>query len=172
MKQLPRSEKEIIVVNDGSSDSTKEASRCVRKSAGHYGVPSRVNLGKGASVRLGFSYANGDIITIQDADLELDPIEYLKLIQPIIDAIKMCGLWIAFKGLGLLQKKGNIAFFIANRALLQGWRAFCSSTSSPISKPATKFFAATCYPSSRSKPRASGAEPELDGADPQKRAFA
>ena len=46
---------------------------------------SPVNLGKGSSVRIGFSFASGDIITIQDADLELDPAEYKHLIEPIVD---------------------------------------------------------------------------------------
>jgi dolichol-phosphate mannosyltransferase len=116
VKQLPL-EKEVIVVNDGSSDGTKEALQPYETEAGITVHHSRVNLGKGASVRLGFSYATGDIITIQDADLELDPIEYLKLIQPIVDGDADVVYGSRFKGLGLLQKKGNIAFFIANRAL-------------------------------------------------------
>ena len=69
-------EKEIIVVNDGSSDGTREALARFEKVDGVRVHHSPVNLGKGSSVRIGFSFATGDIITIQDADLELDPAEY------------------------------------------------------------------------------------------------
>src|SRR5947209_6959647 len=78
-------EKEIIVVNDGSSDGTREALEPYEKVAGVRVHHSPVNLGKGSSVRIGFSFASGDIITIQDADLELDPAEYKHLIEPIVD---------------------------------------------------------------------------------------
>ena len=73
-------EKEIIVVNDGSSDGTRAALAPFENVAGVRVHHSPVNLGKGSSVRIGFSFASGDIITIEDADLELDPAEYKTLI--------------------------------------------------------------------------------------------
>jgi glycosyltransferase involved in cell wall biosynthesis len=109
----PGVEKEIIVVNDGSSDGTREALRPFENSDVHV-HHSRVNLGKGASVRIGFSYATGDIVTIQDADLELDPIEYTRLIQPIVDGHADVVYGSRFLGSG---KRGTLLFYLANRGL-------------------------------------------------------
>ncbi len=77
-------EKEIIVVDDGSTDGTVEALELSRaKVTNTYLTP--VNIGKGAAVRIGLTMIKGDIILIQDADLELDPNEFCNLIQPILD---------------------------------------------------------------------------------------
>lgn len=77
-------EKEIIVVDDGSDDGTAEVLRLQEtKITRLYSSP--VNVGKGAAVRIGLSFARGDIILLQDADLETNPDEYLKLLQPIFD---------------------------------------------------------------------------------------
>jgi glycosyltransferase involved in cell wall biosynthesis len=78
-------EREIIVVNDGSSDCTRGVLD------GYEGTP-RVqvlhadrNRGKGHAVRLGIAAARGDIVAIQDADLELDPAQLGMLVQPLLD---------------------------------------------------------------------------------------
>ena len=77
-------DKEIIVVDDGSTDGTVETLELNRGRVTHtYLTP--VNIGKGAAVRIGLTMAKGDIILIQDADLELDPNEFCDLIQPILD---------------------------------------------------------------------------------------
>jgi len=77
-------EKEIILIDDCSTDGTRELLRSLP--AGKYKIfYQEKNQGKGAAVRRGFKETSGDIILIQDADLEYDPQEYGKLIKPIMD---------------------------------------------------------------------------------------
>lgn len=74
--------KEIIIVDDFSSDGTREILRKLKK----YNVLYHdKNYGKGKAVRTGLGHARGDIILIQDADLEYDPNDYPKLLKPILE---------------------------------------------------------------------------------------
>lgn len=74
--------KEIIVVDDGSSDGTREILAHI---PGIHYIFHEKNFGKGGAVKTGFHKATGGIVLIQDADLEYDPNDYLAMIQPIID---------------------------------------------------------------------------------------
>ena len=82
--KLNEVEKEIIVVDDFSTDSTKELLEKLKDSSIKIFFHQK-NLGKGAAIRTALKHATGDIILIQDADLEYDPIEYKKLLNPIIE---------------------------------------------------------------------------------------
>jgi len=77
-------EKEIIVVDDGSTDSTREILKKIASSeAGLKVIFHRQNLGKGAALRRGFAQVSGDVIVVQDADLEYDPADLPRLLEPI-----------------------------------------------------------------------------------------
>jgi len=78
-------EKEIIVVDDGSTDGTRELLREEEARGDILLVFHERNQGKGAAVRTGIERASGDIILIQDADLEYDPRDYPQLLQPLIE---------------------------------------------------------------------------------------
>jgi glycosyltransferase involved in cell wall biosynthesis len=77
--------KEIIIVDDASTDGTREVLKALKEEEGITVLFHESNQGKGAALRTACKQVKGDIVIIQDADLEYDPQEYSKLIRPIIE---------------------------------------------------------------------------------------
>lgn len=77
--------KEIILVDDYSTDGTRDILREIERDDDVRVLYQPHNQGKGAALRAGFRLAGGDVVIVQDADLEYDPSEYPRLIQPILD---------------------------------------------------------------------------------------
>ena len=79
--------KELIVVDDGSTDGTKKLLKNAKFDERVKVLFHEKNTGKGASLRTGFGYASGDVVAIQDADLEYDPNELKEMIRPIQEGL-------------------------------------------------------------------------------------
>lgn len=114
--ESPVQNKEIIIVEDCSTDGTRkvleeQVAPLVSKIIYH-----DKNAGKGAALRTGFKAATGDVVIIQDADLEYDPMEYPKVVNPIFEGKAK----VVYGSRFLNQKrKGYLANRIANWALTQ-----------------------------------------------------
>jgi dolichol-phosphate mannosyltransferase len=78
-------EKELIIVDDFSTDGTRELLRRYQNNCNIEIVFHDKNIGKGMAIRAGLKKVTGDVVIIQDADLEYDPNDYLKLIKPIVE---------------------------------------------------------------------------------------
>lgn len=86
---------EIVVVDDCSKDKSFEIAKGLARTYPQITVKKHdVNRGKGAALRTGFASATGDYVAIQDADLEYDPADLLRLLRPHRRGIAGCGLWL------------------------------------------------------------------------------
>jgi glycosyltransferase involved in cell wall biosynthesis len=106
---------EIILVDDGSTDGTREILRTLASPPAVKVVFHDKNLGKGAALRTGFQQASGEVILVQDADLEYNPSEYPALLEPI-----ECGQADVVYGSRFLGSKHRVTMFwhmVANQLL-------------------------------------------------------
>ncbi len=114
-------DKEIVIVDDFSTDGTREVLERLEGVAGIRVIYQPVNQGKGAALRTGFLHATGDIVVIQDADLEYDPREIPGLLGPILrgeaeivygsrflDRASADQSWVHRAGNGLLTRMSNL----------------------------------------------------------------
>lgn len=132
--RLPESwEKEIIVVDDGSSDRTREILRNSNDSQIQV-VYKIKNEGKGAALKAGFSCATGDYILIQDADSEYDPTEYSKLLDPIIQ--KQADVVFGSRNMRRNNIPFNTIYFYGGLAITKAFNLFFGTKLSDIT---------TCY---------------------------
>jgi dolichol-phosphate mannosyltransferase len=107
-------EREIIVVDDGSIDETAEIIR--REHPDVVVISHFINQGKGSAIRTALHRAKGDIILIQDADLEYDPSDYPALLQPIIDGEALVVFGSRFLDRSY-PRRMHAANFVANKIL-------------------------------------------------------
>ena len=128
---------EIVAVDDGSSDRSADllASLAVGADPPVTLVRHDVNQGKGAAVRTGLARITGDVVVVQDADLELDPAEFTKLFAPILEdeADVVFGIrfaagrggtpWLAYLGNKTFTLMASVLFLTRLNDVLTGYRA-------------------------------------------------
>jgi glycosyltransferase involved in cell wall biosynthesis len=123
---------QLIVVNDGSTDGSDKVLNALEDSTVHV-IHHKVNRGKGAAIRTGLAEAHGDLVLVQDADLEYDPNDWLRLLDPILRGKARIVYGSRFTG----ERKNMLpAHWVGNRFLSLVTNVLYSSTLSDME---------TCY---------------------------
>jgi len=91
-------EREIVIVDDGSTDGTREVLQGYANDPAVVVVLHEQNQGKGGAVRTGLTWATGDVLIIQDADLEYDPRDYRPMLRPILEGCTQVVYGSRFRG--------------------------------------------------------------------------
>ncbi len=155
VNQVPLN-KQIILINDGSTDGTKELINNI--TFPNYAIIHHpINRGKGASIRTGLNYVKGDVVIIQDADLELNPAEYLKLIKPIEHNETKVVFGSRFINKG---RKGDWMCFLANKTLTHLTNLLYKTSLTDINT-CYKMFCASLIPNLNLQSNGFDIEPEL-----------
>jgi len=107
-------EKKIIIIDDGSTDGTKEILKEIQETQDLKIIFKDKNEGKGSAIREGLKYVSGDVVVIQDADLEYDPMDWLKMLNIIQEgkADVVYGSRVLGRG-----EKSSLAFYLGGRFL-------------------------------------------------------
>lgn len=111
---LPNFEKEIIIIDDKSSDNTLNVLESLKNQYNFILLKHQQNKGKGAAIRTGVLKATGDFVIIQDADLEYEPDEYKKLLLPFLE--KKAEVVYGSRILGT-KKRGKLSFYLGGRII-------------------------------------------------------
>ncbi len=103
-------DKEVIIVNDASTDSTPELLKGLEDDHEIRIITHPQNMGRGAALKTGLSHAAGFITIFQDADLELDPSNFPRLVKPILDEEEEVVFGSRFLGKGFIAGMGFMAY--------------------------------------------------------------
>jgi glycosyltransferase involved in cell wall biosynthesis len=169
--KLPKNiRKEIVIVNDGSTDNTKKILKALLKDRTRFKGSTAivfhhdVNKGKGAAIKTALSLANGDYLIVQDADLEYDPQDFTKLLDPVITkkAKVVFGTRLKNFPLKLWGKDKTIlpTHWIANKVLTRMTNLLYGSAISDM-ETCYKLFAAEVFQGIDLKARRFDFEPEI-----------
>ncbi len=123
----PDVRKEIVIVDDGSTDETPARIAAIHDShADLICLRHQRNRGKGAALRTGFAAASGDVVLVQDADLELDPADYSSLLEPILSGA--ADVVYGSRFLGESMRGNGMLWLLANRTLTGLTNALCGTS--------------------------------------------
>ena len=154
-------EKQLIVVDDGSTDGTAAILDDLAAEAGNLVLLRQENRGKGAALRAGIPYVDGDVVVIQDADLEYDPADVPVLIEPILDGRADVVYGSRLSG-GRPQRAYLFWHRVGNRFLSLATGALFNTTLSDM-ETGYKAFRADVLASLELRESGFGIEPEITG---------